>query len=243
MPRDTLQSIASDSQGTDPIEEFATRTRVTKDVEVDVDNILGSGWAADKPAPAFKGGDKPERFTVPDDGTEVLIKFLEERPFTSFYQHWIQTDAGKRPFACLGIDPNTKRSICPLCDRSDKAKSVDYLNVLVLYPDGQNELKLWMASPDPAAAIAEKKASKRSSPLNREDLYFAVSKRAGKNGVPTYTVEAVKEGDLAEDWGVKPVSAAEIASYNDKLWTKEVARNQVKSRDELRVLAAKFLKD
>ena len=234
MPRDTLEPIAGNSAGTDPIEEFAPRQRVTKEVDNDIDAILSSGWSSDKAAPAR--GDRPNRFTVPDDGTEVLIKFVEEVPFTSFYQHWIPTDVGKRPFACLVKD-------CPLCAYVDRPKSVDYFNVIELHADGQHELKLWMASPDPSAAIKEKKASKRSSPLNRDDLYFAVSKRAGTNGVPSYTVEVVKESDLADDWGRSPLSKEDIASYDGKLWTKDVAKNQVKSRDELKVLAAKFLKD
>lgn len=232
MPRDTLAPIASDSAGTDPIEEFA-RQRVTKEVADDIDTILSSGWSSDKPSPPR--GDRPERFTVPDDGTEVLIKFVEEVPFTSFYQHWIPTDVGKRPFACLVKD-------CPLCAYVDRPKSVDYFNVIEIHEDGQHELKLWMASPDPSAAIKEKKASKRSSPLNREDLYFLVSKRAGSNGVPSYTVDVIKSGDLGEI-GRAPLTAAEISSYDGKLWTKDVAKNQVKSRDELKILAAKFLKD
>ena len=233
MPRDTLAPIASDSQGTDPIEEFAQRERVTKDVSEDLDDILGSGWSSDKAAPKYSSG--PVRFTVPDDGSEVFIKFVEDKPFTSFFQHWIPTDVGKRPFACLVRD-------CPLCNRGDRAKSVDYLNVIQIDTDGQHSLKLWMASPDPSAAIKEKMASKRSSPINRDDLYFAVSKRAGSNGVPSYTVDVIKADDLSEV-GITPLSAAELATYNGKLYTREVAKNQVKSRDELRLLASRFLKD
>lgn len=235
MPRDTLAPIASDSPGTDPIEEFAQRERVTKEVDADLDTILSSGWSSDKPAPVSKGGDRPDRFTVPDDGTEVLIKFLEEKPFTSFFQHWIPTDVGKRPFACLVKD-------CPLCNRGDRAKSVDYLNVIEIADDNQHSLKLWMASPDPSAAIKEKMASKRSSPINREDLYFLVSKRAGSNGVPSYTVDVIKAADLGEV-GKVALTPAEVASYDGKVWTREVAKNQVKSRDELRLLASRFLKD
>lgn len=232
MPRDTLAPIAASEQGTDPIEEFAPRERVTKEVSDNLDEILSSGWSSDKSGPKYSSG--PARFTVPDDGTEVLIKFLEDKPFTSFYQHWIPTDVGKRPFACLVRE-------CPLCNRGDRAKSVDYLNVIEIGDDG-HDLKLWMASPDPSAAIKEKMASKRSSPINREDLYFLVSKRAGSNGVPSYTVDVIKEADLGEV-GKTALTPAEIASYSTKLWTRDVAKNQVKSRDELKLLASRFLKD
>jgi len=49
----------------------------------------------------------------------------------------------------------------------------------------------------------------KTGPLNRPDLYWAVSK-SGTGTKTSYTINPVKERDLAEDWGIDPVAAAEL---------------------------------
>jgi hypothetical protein len=201
------------------------------------DSSFGSGWSTGKTAPQYKSSKQTDRFTVSENGEEVLIKFVEESPFLSFFQHWVRQEDGKNhPYAHSGDD-------CPLCGYGNRAKSVDYMNVLQLGENGEPELKLWMISPDPRSAILERANSKRTSPLNREDLYFAVSKRKQTNNTFSYTVDPVKAADLEDEWGVKPLTAEQIASATTELYDKSVAESQMKSHSELLELAKKYLDD
>lgn len=217
----------------EPVTNTQPRERVTKEVPSD----FGSGWSAGKNAPQYKSSKNTERFGVPENGEEVLIRFVEEKPFESFFQHWIRQEDGKNhPYAHGGAD-------CPLCAYGNRAKSVDYMNVIQLGEDGEPALKLWVITPDPLAAIMEKANSKRSSPLNRDDLYFAVSKRKQANGTFTYSVETVKVADLQEEWGVSPLTAEQIAKVTEELYDSSVADNQKKSHSELLEIAKKYLDD
>ena len=56
----------------------------------------------------------------------------------------------------------------------------------------------------------EKLASNaKTGPLNRPDLYWAVSK-TGQGTKTSYSVVPVKERDLAEEWEIDPIAAAEL---------------------------------
>jgi hypothetical protein len=56
---------------------------------------------------------------------------------------------------------------------------------------------------------AQKFASdKKTGPLNRSDIYYAVSK-SGSGTKTTHTVVPVKERDLAEEWDLDPIALAD----------------------------------
>ena len=56
----------------------------------------------------------------------------------------------------------------------------------------------------------EKLASNaKTGPLNRPDLYWAVSK-TGQGTKTAYSIVPVKERDLAEEWEIDPIAAAEL---------------------------------
>ena len=55
-----------------------------------------------------------------------LIKFLQDRPFATYQQHWIDRPKGKKSFVCMGDG-------CPLCEiLGDKPRGKFAFNVLVL---------------------------------------------------------------------------------------------------------------
>lgn len=185
---------------------------------------ISAGWSVDK-RPRVVKGDKPTRFTVPDDGAEVIIKFLEDRPFAPIFQHWVMTKEGRRAYTCLGDE-------CPLCARGDRAKSSDWFNVVVMPNDEikvtEPTLMLWYATADPSAAIKERADNRRTSPINKEGLYFAISKRPGKNGFNSYTVDAVKEDEL-DEWGITPLTEAELEKFAENAYTAALVRQSTKS--------------
>lgn len=212
------------------LEEFAEerKERVTKEVE----SPIRPGWSADSKPASTRSASNVARFKVPDDGEEILIKFLDDCPFAPIFQHWILVEGQRRAFTCLGKE-------CPLCDRGDKPKSSDWFNVVEL---GETpELKVWYATSDPAAAIRERAESKRTSPINREGLYFAVSKRKASNGFNTYSIDVVKEEELEKDWGVKSLSAEAIKQFQDNAYDGSLVKIHTKA--ELSELARKHLED
>lgn len=209
--------------------EHEKKERIVKE---SAPSIIGSGWGVQKTVQM--SGDRPVQFKV-DEGKEYLVKFIQETPFANFYQHWpsgLPADVKQRSYVCLGVG-------CPLCAYGDKPKAANYFNLLDVTEEPV--LKVWYASPDPAGAIRDRSESKRSSPLNRADLYFIVSKHTQANGIPTYTVDYVKEADLEEDWGIKPLVPATITELSKKAYTSDIVR--VNSKAELQALAEKYLSE
>lgn len=222
-----LSEDATDHPG--GLEEFEPRTeRVTKEVEP----ALAGGWSSDQ-RPRSQGKAQAPRFTVPDDGEEVLIKFLEDKPFAPLFQHWVQTENGRRAYTCLGFTE------CPMCAKGDKAKSSDWINVVVL--GDEPALMVWYMSPDPASAVKERAQGKRTSPLDKDGLYFAVSKKKGSNGFFSYSVDPVKEDELETDWGVKPLTDAQLDGFISNRYDSSIVRFHTLS--ELQEASRKYLED
>jgi len=209
MPRDIARRRTSQNDESSMTDERTeTRVRVTK--EGSEPAPFGGGWSTDR-APRVRrtGAGTINRFKV-EDGEEVLIKFLEaDAPFASYWQHWID----KKPYTCLIEN-------CPLCNIGDSPKPVDCFNVVKMTESGPL-LYLWQASPDPAGAIKVRADNKRTSPLNRDDLYFAVSKVKGKNGFPSYNVDVVKAEELSEDWGMSPLTTEQMEAFQMEAYTSD----------------------
>jgi len=208
LEEDAIEEITS----TD-LDEFAPppSNRLTKEVDLPVKG----GWARTQ-RPKSTGFTQVPRFKVPDDGEEVLIKFLDDVPFAAYYQHWLMTDAGRRAYTCAGFND------CPVCARGDRAKSSDLINVVVLGPTP--EPFVWFMSADPSSAVEERATNKRTSPLNKAGLYFAVSKKKGTNGFFSYTLDPVREDELKEDWGANPLTDQQIAAFSNKKFDSSIVR-------------------
>ena len=167
----------------------------------------GRGWAASEAnrAKSSRYGD-PNEFKVGKVDEEFLIKFLEEVPFWSYLLHFVNEipkGAGKKQFTCLDDGD------CALCDLNYPVSAIDLYNIADL-SGPLPVVKYWAATPDPAGEIEKRAKSKSSSPLDREDLYFIVSKTEGKNGVNKFDVQAIKESDVED-----------IDGWEDKVLTDE----------------------
>jgi len=210
MPREIGRARSTSTE-----EKTEGRQRVTKD---SASTSIGSGWASERRQPKVKRPDRPNRLSV-DEGKEVLIKFLEDRPFASYYQHWVPgaTANKRKPYTCV-IDN------CPLCNIGDVPKPVECFNVIEMTETPQ--LLLWQLSADPSKAVKARADSKRTAPLNREDLYFAVSKSTGSNGFATYSVDPVKADELEGDWGLQPLTDEQLAELAKGAYTEDIAQAQ-----------------
>ena len=242
MPRDIVsrsKGSADKEYAASGLDEFAQTTkteRVTK--PVNDATIVGPGWSSTKKAPVVKQGDRPNRFEteIPEGGEEVLFKFLNDLPFDSCWQHWIpQPNGKKRPYTCVIDD-------CPLCDRGDVPKPADYINVIALNKADNDgaitpRVLLWTLSPDPAKAVKERADSRRTSPLNRSDLYFVVSKKTGANGFNHFSVDPIREDEL-DEMGVKPLTEDKINELGKSAYDSSIVQKNTKR--ELQEVAAKL---
>lgn len=167
---------------------------------------VSKGWGSyTKTAAATKGGDFAPEFKVDKDET-VLIKILDEGPFAVYKQHWIERGIGlKKSFNCLKDDEG--QGYCPLCDDlDDKPKARAEVNVIDMMqePDKQ-EVLVWKVGSGVGDILANAANESRTSPINKSDLYWAVSKEI-KNGNTRYQVVPVKARDLKDDWDTEPLT-------------------------------------
>lgn len=204
------------------------RERVTKDVDGVPSFVKPGTWAVGKNSGT--SGPKVNVFKVENADEEVLIKFLEEGPFAPIYQHWVLVDGKRRAYTCI-VDE------CPLCAYGDKPKASNWFNVIDMRSETP-ELKCWYASPDPSKAIKNRAEGKRTSPLNKEGLYFVVSKTNGANGIAEYSLDPVRADEL-EDWGARELTAEQLTEFAKQAYDATLVH--AKSKQELTQIAEQHL--
>lgn len=155
-----------------------------------------------------------------------LIKFLQDRPFATYEQHWIDRPKGKKSFVCLGDG-------CPLCEiLGDKPRGKFAFNVLVLSGD-TNGVQVLTAPPSLARQIKKAHDDDRKGPIDKE--FWEIS-RLGTGPQTQYTLNYVRGRDLAEEWklslddvtglvaGAEPFSADEVVRETPRSELLEIAR-------------------
>ncbi len=187
-------------------------------------------------ADEFKpGADKP-----------TLIKFLEEEPFDSYNQHWIESrdlprDVKRNSYMCFddkdyfGEDPDFDEG-CPLCQIGEGAKTYSLFNVLNLSNPRKPEVQVWTAPPGVSEKLLRASKDKKTSPLNREDLYFEVELVKSKNK-SEWTLTPVKARDLEEDFDMEPLDEAELVEFEADLFKDRADVTKVDTFEELGDLA------
>jgi hypothetical protein len=166
----------------------------------------GAGWDTLKDERAKKSNGNR---LAPKD-KEVIIHFMEEEPFAVYQQHWV----GNRSYSCPGEK-------CPLCDQGYDTRTLALFNVV----DMKTAASLyWEAGPNAAKKIIEASERKQSSPINRDDLYFAINRTKQSNGFFDFSVAPVKERDLVDDWEMEPLTEEELAEAEEHLYDESVIK-------------------
>jgi hypothetical protein len=192
--------------------------------------VGGKGWGSYEKTKSATSS-FPENFKV--TGEAVVVKILDEEPFLVFLQHWIERK-GKRSWTCL-------ESRCPLCDDAgDKPSQQVCFNVVDFTDPDDPQIKIWQFGPMVADILKNYSKDKKTAPINRDDLYFSVSKQT-KNNKTTYYITPVKERDLADDWDIEPLSEEDLEEFDDKAYDEDVL--QVNTRNELKTIAREILND
>jgi hypothetical protein len=184
-------------------------------------STAGKGWGSYNKQKS-EGGDYAEQLKVTDEA--VLIKFLEDEPFVVYRQHWLERQ-GKRSFTCHGEG-------CVLCDDlGDKPRLQACFNVVDLTDPDNPEVKVWIVGTRVAGALKNFAADKKTAPLDRENLYWAVSK-SGTGSKTQYTITPVKERDLAEDWDFEPLTSEEIEDFRKDAYDESIVDVQTRKQLE-----------
>lgn len=170
-----------------------------------------SGWGAADALlkPKAASGDYPNDFRFSDSAQ--LVRFLDDAPFHSYYQHWVDRTEGKRSFVCLGED-------CPLCViAGDKPRPKFAFNVLLLSEEDVT-VQILTAPPTLARQLRAASEDPRRGPLTK--YYWSIS-RQGSGPQTTYTLDRVKADDLAEEWELDPAeveaTAADAVKYDSEV--------------------------
>ena len=148
-----------------------------------------------------------------------LVKFLEDSPFATYEQHWIERPKGKKSFVCIGEN-------CPLCDiLGDKPRGKFSFNVLVLSGEQQG-VQILTAPPSLARQIKKAHDDERKGPLSKE--FWEIS-RLGTGPQTQYTLNYVRGRDLAEEWKLKLEDVMALVADAEPFTAEEVVRETPRS--------------
>jgi hypothetical protein len=152
----------------------------------DRSSVIQTGWAAAKKAVAKSSKTFATDFRFDED--VQLIKFIGNEPM-SFMQHWVNRP-GKKSFISIGEgDP-----LIAVGSKPDRKFAFTVLNL----SDEDPQLQLMIVGVRLCGQLEKLDSDKKTGPLNRPDMYWAVSK-TGTGTKTSYTINPVKERDLAED--------------------------------------------
>lgn len=190
--------------------------------------VGGKGWGEYE---RTKSSAFPDDFKVTDEA--VLIKLLDEEPFHVFLQHWIERK-GKKSWICL-------ENKCPLCDDAgDKPSQQICFNVVDFTDPEDPQVKMWRFGPMVADILRNYSKDKKTSPINKDDLYWSVSKETKKSKT-TYYITPVKERDVADDWDIEPLGDEDFEEFESQMYGDDAIH--VNTRAELREIAREIMND
>jgi hypothetical protein len=173
--------------------------------------LVRGGWGS---VDAVKNADSPfaQRLKVTDD--PQIIKFLNDEPYASWRQHWVERQ-GQKSFVCIA-DFDEKG--CPLCDAGSRPSIRIAFNVALLIPGEEPVLKSYEVGPRVIDQLKNFHTDPRTGPLSKN--YWAVSK-TGKGATTATAHQPVKERDL-EEWGLTNIDDSQIKSLVGKSYTADI---------------------
>ena len=189
----------------------------SEDIQPKVGTTVQEGWDAAEALLKVETSEFPTDFRFSDE--PQLVKFLQDRPFATYEQHWIERPKGKKSFVCIGDG-------CPLCEiLGDKPRGKFAFNVLVLTGDVQG-VQVLTAPPSLARQIKKAHDDERKGPLDRE--FWEIS-RMGTGPTTQYTLNFVRGRDLAEEWKLSQDTVNELVASAEPFSAEDVVRETPRS--------------
>lgn len=169
-----------------------------------------------------------------EEGKQFVLKFLDDEPFTSYGEHWVQR-SGQQSFTCSGDDD------CPLCAIGDRTSIKSMWNVVLLDENEEPALRLLKLASRATEQLAALNANRRTGPLTKA---YWEAERTGtfKGRNIAYQFSLIKEDDLEEDYDIEPLTDKELDSFDKKVYTEETSI-PVSSRKMMKDIAAEALSD
>jgi hypothetical protein len=190
-----------------------------RSAEDDAGLAVAKGWSGWQRTKANAPSKFSKLYKPPDE--EEIILFLEDDPYASFLQHWCDWVPKGRKMSYICSQDN-----CPLDDVDTPTARVRF-NILALSGDVPVHwtYECGMTITDTLDKYA------KNEPLGGR--YFAISMVGDKT--KRTQIRPVKVRDLQEDWNIKPLSEADIAKWDNKLW--DVTSLETSTREELQEVA------
>ena len=196
-----------------PIEYDVAEKSDTPPVE-NVRKVVRSGWAA---VDSMKQDDANYAVRLKTVSDPVIIKFLEDEPYASFRQHWVNRTGQKSVICRDGMDDNG----CPLCDAGNRPRPLFSFNVLLMERGEEPALRSYEAGTRVIAVLRNLNEDDRQGPLPKH--YWAVS-RSGTGPQTQYNHMLIKERDLKEEWHVDPLSTETLDQAAAKAYDADILR-------------------
>ena len=191
--------------------------------------IIRSGWGA---VDMIKREDANYAVRLKTGPDPVLIKFLQDAPYASWRQHWVNR-TGQKSFVCReGLDDRG----CPLCDAGNRPRPLFAFNALLMERGEEPALRSYEAGTRVIATLRNFNDDERQGPLSKH--YWAVS-RSGTGPQTQYNHLLIKERDLKEEWSVSPLSDESLEALASKVYDSDIIR--VNTFDELSAIATEDL--
>lgn len=214
---------------TDEVDETEAVTPVPQ-TATSASRQIKRGWGA---AEKVKNADSAfaQRLKISED--PIIIKFLEDEPYASFRQHWVERQ-GQKSFTCIAdLDPKG----CPLCDAGSRPATKFAFNVVLLEPDTDPIVKSYEIGNRVIDQLKNFHTDPRQGPLSKH--YWAVS-RTGKGTTSATNHQLVKERDLEDEWaGITPLSESDLRNLMRDAYSPEII--QIPDRKTLQTIVLEDL--
>ncbi|NDB66022.1 MAG: hypothetical protein EB168_10225 [Euryarchaeota archaeon] len=158
--------------------------------------VIKRGWGN---VEQTKQADSPFAQRLKVEEKPIIVKFLEDEPYTSYRQHWVERQ-GQKSFTCLSdMHPQG----CPLCDAGHRPSARFAFNVALLTEDGDTTIKSYEVGPRVIDSLKNFHQDPRQGPLPKH--YWAIS-RSGKGPTSQTNHQMVRDRDLEEEWNISPLT-------------------------------------
>jgi hypothetical protein len=174
-----------------------------------------------------RGADFDKDVVKLDDGDERVFKFAEDGPFDVFNQHFVrELPKGMKKSYISPIDLDPEADGCGLCAEGLIPDTISLFNVIDMGPvleedetyDFKPVVKVYKASRAVADKIKRASEQRRTSPINKDGLYFIFSVEKNKNGFNITDLVGLKESELEEDTGVPPLDQDKVDVLLEKVF-------------------------
>lgn len=221
--KNTRVEREDDDDDEDAAPKRSTRSRDDDDDDepAPTKRVIKRGWGA---AETVKNSSSSYAQKLKLEDEPILIKFLEDEPYASFHQHWLEGRPGQKSFTCIA---DYDERGCPLCENGNRPAARFSFNVLLLSEDEDPQIKSYDVGTRVLDTLKGLNKSDKQGPLSRH--YWSVT-RTGKGTTSSTNHQMVKERDL-EDWHIEPLTDADIRSYKKKMYDESIV--PVPSRKDL----------